>query len=125
MIKSRSRRVGDWRGFRTWRLRFQSPPVKPCMRFSRTRLTDVLHRRHSAVSPPVPEGPGRDDDSMEAGPAQGVRRQQHLGDAPPPAVAPVAFLGQPQPEPPESVVPGLAEDTGRVSVAEVPAPAAP
>jgi Transposase, Mutator family len=28
--------------------RFQSPPVKPCMRFSRTRLTDVLHRRCSA-----------------------------------------------------------------------------
>ena len=28
--------------------RFQSPPVKPCVRFSRTRLTDVLHRRHSA-----------------------------------------------------------------------------
>jgi hypothetical protein len=29
-------------------LRFQFPPVKPCMRFSRTRLTDVVHRRHSA-----------------------------------------------------------------------------
>lgn len=28
-------------------LRFQLPPVKPCMRFSRTRLTDVLHRRRS------------------------------------------------------------------------------
>ena len=28
--------------------RFQSPPVKPCMRFSRTRLTDVLHRWRSA-----------------------------------------------------------------------------
>jgi hypothetical protein len=28
--------------------RFQSPPVKPCTRFSRTRLTDVLHRRCSA-----------------------------------------------------------------------------
>jgi hypothetical protein len=24
------------------------PPIEPCMRFSRTRLTDVLHRRHSA-----------------------------------------------------------------------------
>jgi hypothetical protein len=30
--------------------RFQLPPVKPCMRFSRTRLTDAVHRRHS-VSP--------------------------------------------------------------------------
>jgi len=29
-------------------LRFQLPPVEPCMRFSRTRLTDVVHRRHSA-----------------------------------------------------------------------------
>ncbi len=28
-------------------LRFQLPPVNPCMRFSRTRLTDVVHRRHS------------------------------------------------------------------------------
>jgi hypothetical protein len=28
--------------------RFQLPPVKPCMRFSRTRLTDAVHRRHSA-----------------------------------------------------------------------------
>ena len=69
--KHRSRRVGGWRGgewfgcrsgrscrgfpagsFRfdrgRYRFRFQPPPVKPCMRFSRTRLTDVLHRRHSA-----------------------------------------------------------------------------
>jgi hypothetical protein len=29
-------------------LRFQLPPVEPCVRFSRTRLTDVLHRRCSA-----------------------------------------------------------------------------
>jgi hypothetical protein len=29
-------------------VRFQSPPVKPCVRFSRTRLTDVVYRRHSA-----------------------------------------------------------------------------
>jgi hypothetical protein len=29
-------------------LRFQRPPIEPCVRFSRTRLTDVLHRRHSA-----------------------------------------------------------------------------
>ncbi len=28
-------------------LRFQLPPVEPCVRFSRTRLTDVLHRRRS------------------------------------------------------------------------------
>jgi hypothetical protein len=28
--------------------RFRPPPVEPCVRFSRTRLTDVLHRRRSA-----------------------------------------------------------------------------
>jgi len=38
-------------------LRFQLPPVEPCMRFSRTRLTDVVHRRHS-VSPARPERAG-------------------------------------------------------------------
>ena len=43
---------------------------------------------------------------------------------PTPAVTPVASLGQPEPEPPEGVVPDLAEDAGRVSVAEVPGPAA-
>ena len=26
-------------------LRFQPPPVNPCMRFSRTRLTDIVHRQ--------------------------------------------------------------------------------
>jgi hypothetical protein len=28
-------------------LRFQPLPVEPCVRFSRTRLTDVFHRRCS------------------------------------------------------------------------------
>ena len=31
-------------------LRFQRPPVEPCMRCSGTRLTDVFHRRCSAMS---------------------------------------------------------------------------
>ena len=31
-------------------LRFQLPPVNPCMRFSRTRLTDAVHRQHSVCS---------------------------------------------------------------------------
>ena len=39
--------VGDWRGDAV-AFRFQPPPVEPCMRFSRTRLTDVLHLRCSA-----------------------------------------------------------------------------
>jgi len=38
--------VGDWRGDAV-AFRFQPPPVEPCVRFSRTRLTDVLHRRCS------------------------------------------------------------------------------
>lgn len=43
--------VGSGTGAVTpWCSVFQPPPVEPCMRFSRTRLTDVVHRRHS-VSP--------------------------------------------------------------------------
>src|SRR5665648_901343 len=38
--------VGSWRG-NAGAFRFQPPPVEPCMRFSRTRLTDALHRRCS------------------------------------------------------------------------------
>jgi len=39
-------RVGDWRGDAV-ASRFQPPPIEPCMRFSRTRLTDIFHRRCS------------------------------------------------------------------------------
>jgi Bifunctional DNA primase/polymerase, N-terminal len=42
-------RVGDWRGCPCG-LRFQPPPVKPCMRFSRTRLTDIVHRLACTVT---------------------------------------------------------------------------
>src|SRR5262245_56614735 len=89
---------GEGRGlarFPQVRARFQSPPVTPCMRFSRTRLTDVLHRVDSAFSPPGPEGPGRDDGSVEDDQAQVVWGEEHLFDAPSPGVAPVAFLGHP------------------------------
>jgi hypothetical protein len=44
--------VGGWRGDAV-AFRFQSPPVEPCVRFSRTRLTDALHRRCS-ISPARP-----------------------------------------------------------------------
>src|SRR4051794_34128074 len=43
-------RRGGWLGrglARCGSARFQPPPVEPCMRFSRTRLTDALHRRCS------------------------------------------------------------------------------
>ena len=43
------RRARRWegRGLARWRRlpRFQPPPVNPCMRFSRTRLTDIVHRQ--------------------------------------------------------------------------------
>jgi hypothetical protein len=37
----------EGRGLARWRRlpRFQPPPVNPCMRFSRTRLTDIVHRQ--------------------------------------------------------------------------------
>ena len=38
--------VGSWRCDAD-AFRFQPPPVEPCMRFSRTRLTDALHLRCS------------------------------------------------------------------------------
>jgi hypothetical protein len=43
-------RLRGWlgEGLARWLLlRFQPLPVEPCMRFSRTRLTDVFHRRCS------------------------------------------------------------------------------
>jgi hypothetical protein len=46
--------VGGWRGDAVG-FRFQSPPVEACVRFSRTRLTDALHRRCS-ISPARPDG---------------------------------------------------------------------
>jgi hypothetical protein len=46
--------VGGWRGDAVG-FRFQSPPVEACVRFSRTRLTDALHRRCS-ISPARPGG---------------------------------------------------------------------
>jgi hypothetical protein len=46
--------VGGWRGDAV-AFRFQSPPVEPWVRFSRTRLTDALHRRCS-ISPARPGG---------------------------------------------------------------------
>jgi hypothetical protein len=37
-------RVSHCRGRDQGVLRFQLPPIEPCMQFSRTRLTDVVHR---------------------------------------------------------------------------------
>ncbi len=62
--------VGDWRGDAV-AFRFQPPPVEPCMRFSRTRLTDALHRG-VRWSPPGPVGSGCDDDSVEGDQAERI-----------------------------------------------------
>ena len=49
------------------------PPIDPCMRFSRTRLADVLHRPHSACPAPQPGGTRRDDNPVEVDQAKTVR----------------------------------------------------
>src|ERR1035438_10342803 len=93
------------------------------MRFSRTRLTDVLHRRYSAFPRQSRKGLGGMTVLWRLARPRGSGDSSTWVWAPrPPAVAPVAFLGQPEPQPPECVVPDLAEDTSRVSVAEVPGP---
>src|SRR3954471_22357078 len=66
---------------------FLSPPIEPCMRFSRTRLTDVLHRRHSAAPVPRLVGARRDDDAVEVDQAQPVRGLAGNDPPPKPAVA--------------------------------------
>src|SRR4051794_41845997 len=52
------------------------------MRFSRTRLADVLHRRHSASPVPRLMGARRDDDSVEVDQPEAVRGLAG-GDPPP------------------------------------------
>ncbi|MDQ3761606.1 MAG: hypothetical protein M3460_07870, partial [Actinomycetota bacterium] len=47
VVEKHESRVGSWRGGH--RLRFQLPPVKPCMWFSHTRLSDIVHRQACAV----------------------------------------------------------------------------
>src|SRR6202042_2326508 len=60
---------------------FLPPPIEPCVRFSRTRLADVLHRRHSADPVARLESARRDDDSVEVDQPQVVRGL--AGDSPP------------------------------------------
>jgi hypothetical protein len=63
--------------------------IEPCMRFSRTRLPDVLHRWHSASRSPRPVGSWRDDGSVEVDQPEPVRRL--VGDCLP-AVSPAALV---------------------------------
>ena len=105
----------DWPGF-------LPPPIEPCMRFSRTRLTDVLHRRHSASPSPRPVGPRPDDGSVEADQPEAVRP----GGERLPAEAPMLLmtLGDQQRQARVRVTGDRVELDGRVAVAEVARPAA-
>src|SRR5437763_13747532 len=93
------------------------------MRFSRTRLSDVLHRRHSASRSPRPVGSWRDDGSVEVDQPEPVRGL--VGDYLPPvsAAALVALANEPR-EAVGGVVADLVEGVVGVSVTEVPRPAA-
>src|ERR1035437_3344785 len=91
------------------------------MRFSRTRLTDVLHRRHSASLAPRSVGSWRGDGSVEGDQAVAVGPGvEYL-----PAVAPglLIAVGDQQREAAIRVANDLVELDGRVAVAEVARPA--
>ena len=68
---------------------FLSSPIDPCMRFSRTRLADVLHRGHSACPVPRLVGARRDDDSVEIDQPEPVRG---LAGSDPPSEPPVTLM---------------------------------
>src|ERR1700757_3574905 len=92
------------------------------MRFSRTRLTDVLHRRHSARPAPWPVGSWRDDGSVEGDQPEAVRGLSQD----PVAVSLVLLvaLGDEARQVPVGVEHDLGEEPGGVPVSEVARPAA-
>jgi hypothetical protein len=85
--------------------------IEPCVRFSRTRLPDVLRRWHSASRSPWPVGSWRDDGSVEVDQPEPVRRL--VGDCLP-AVSPAALvaLGDEPREAVQRVVADLVELSG-------------
>src|SRR3954463_13481515 len=91
------------------------------MRFSRTRLTDVLHRRHSASRAPRPIGTRRDDGSVEVNQSLAVRP----GVEKLPAIPPGALMAvcDQQRQAAICMVDDLVELDRRVAVAEVARPA--
>jgi hypothetical protein len=115
--RSRSRRVGDWRGPVG-----HGPFPVPARQTVRAVLPHTAYRRSSpavfGLAAPVSEGSGRNDGPIEADQAHPVGRQEQLFEAPSPGSSPVALLGQPDREPLEGVVPDLAKDAGGVAVAE-------
>jgi hypothetical protein len=117
-----SGRVGDWRGFVRYGP-FPVPPVKPCVRFSRTRLTDAVHRRHSVFPRQSRRGLG-----ATTVPSRLIRPIR-FGDRSS-CLRPIARLAGGCPSwtarsrAAGGVVPDLAEDPGGVAVAEVSSPTA-
>jgi hypothetical protein len=86
------------------------------MRFSRTRLADVLHRRHSACPVPRPESARRDDDSVEVDQPETVRG---LAGNDPPSKPSVTLMadGDENRQPVDGVEGDLVEGLGGVSIA--------
>ena len=89
----------------------------PGMRFSRTRLTDVLHLRCSATEPARPVGPGRDDEPIEVDQSELVRTTGTLRE-PPIAPAATMQLGYEHRESHHRVAHDLVERAGRVPETE-------
>src|SRR3954447_22615877 len=96
------------------------PPIEPCMRFSRTRLTVACSPGGIRQGPPGPVGPGRLDGSGEDDQPGAFGRPQSPAA---PCGCLVVALGHEDGEPVERVTDDLVELAGRVSVAEVARPA--
>jgi hypothetical protein len=92
--------------------------IEPCMRFSRTRLSDVLDRWHSASRAPRPVGSWRDDGSLEVDQPEPVGRLVDDNHQP---VAPVALVATTNRASDQRTRPaGVARDLGRRVWAEFP-----
>lgn len=96
--------------------------LEPCMRFSRTRLTDVLHRRHSAPLTPRPVESWRGDGSVEGDQSEAIRGVGENPEAV--SLALLVALGDQASQASVGVEHDLVEELGGVSVAEVARPAA-
>jgi len=103
-------------------LRFQLPPVEPCVRFSRTRLTDVLHRRCSTGARQARLGLGATTTPLRL--IRPKRFPEAITHRLSVAATPLVALAHEQGHPLLRIGGDLVEGVGRVSIAEVPGPAA-
>src|SRR3954451_1207000 len=111
---------GAWAARRVWaRLAwvYSRRHIEPGVRFSRTRLADILDRRHSAPASPRPVGSWRDDGSVEVNQSIAVRP----GVEKLPAIPPGALMAvcDQQREAAIRIVDDLVELDRRVAVAEI------